>query len=73
MTDEIKSELSDECGHHCGVVTSGLTNRHVGHCSCGECHGRTDTLPVSGYVPTPNGAGKPSDELKSDIREGFGD
>lgn len=31
--------LGADCGHHCGVLTSGRTNRHVGHCPCSDCHG----------------------------------
>lgn len=31
--------LEKNCGHHCGVITTGGTNRHVGHCNCHECHG----------------------------------
>lgn len=30
--------LSDSCGHHCGIVLSGLTHKHEGHCECVECH-----------------------------------
>ena len=31
--------LGPECGHHCGVLTSGGTNKHVGHCPKNCCHG----------------------------------
>lgn len=30
--------LSPECGHHCGVITVGHSDRHAGHCPCQECH-----------------------------------
>lgn len=40
LDDEGKyiGSLSDDCGHHCGIITTG-SSRHVGHCNCKECHG----------------------------------
>jgi len=31
--------LGPDCGHHCGVITVGLTDQHIAHCNCEECHG----------------------------------
>lgn len=31
--------LNDNCGHHCGIITSGSIT-HEKHCICIECHGR---------------------------------
>lgn len=43
-------ELGPECGHHCGVITVGHHDKHVGHCDCPECHGE---IRASDYeVPT---------------------
>lgn len=42
MTADDGSEvgsLGKDCGHHCGVITTGGTNKHTGHCNCRECHG----------------------------------
>jgi len=44
-------ELTSDCGHHCGVATS-TDVRTVGHCSCGECHGRPMGPIVSTKVAT---------------------
>lgn len=29
--------LSPECGHHCGVIMTGLVQKKA-HCNCPECH-----------------------------------
>lgn len=42
MMEETKPVLTDECGHHCGVITVGHGVQHIGHCHCPECH---DTQP----------------------------
>lgn len=39
MTEQPKEEfkdLTDDCGHHCGKVTTGGKVKHVGHCE--SCH-----------------------------------
>lgn len=50
---EETSELSEACGPHCGVITTGKT-KHVGHCQCTElCHGRytlKDAHRLRGFV-----------------------
>ena len=30
--------LGKDCGHHCGAITVGNAQSHVGHCNCPECH-----------------------------------
>lgn len=35
--EEFVSQLTDKCGHHCGVQQIGKATR-VGHCPCSECH-----------------------------------
>lgn len=37
-------ELGPECGHHCGVITVGGRDHHIGHCSCDECHGKLNLI-----------------------------
>lgn len=36
---ENTGKLGADCGHHCGVITVGGNDQHVGHCNCPECHG----------------------------------
>jgi len=36
--------LGPECGHHCGVITVGHSDEHVGHCHCKECHGDVSAI-----------------------------
>lgn len=59
------SDLSELCGHHCGVVTTGKA-KHVGHCDCPECHGNSEEevitmyagdLPVASFKCNPNELG----------------
>jgi hypothetical protein len=41
VVPQMVSPLSPACGHHCGVTNfDGSAHTHVGHCPCGECHGR---------------------------------
>lgn len=51
---EEQLELTDACGPHCGVITTGKT-KHVGHCQCEElCHGRkTISEVVDVFVSNP--------------------
>lgn len=56
------SDLTSECGPHCGVQTVGKT-KHVGHCQCIVlCHGRRKIK-----IPTDirlSGESKPYSALK---------
>lgn len=36
--------LGPDCGHHCGVITTGLTDQKQAHCPCPECHSETAIL-----------------------------
>lgn len=46
--EKSKGSLGPECGHHCGVITTG-SHAHKGHCGCPECH---NTNVVKGELPT---------------------
>lgn len=35
--EEIGS-LGPDCGHHCGVITVGVSHKMERHCPCRECH-----------------------------------
>jgi hypothetical protein len=51
-------ELSVYCGHHCGVITVGGKDKHIGHCACPECH---DNVRIGGeQVPVVEGRDYPA-------------
>lgn len=44
-------KLGPHCGHHCGIITVGGNDQHIGHCPCEECHaGPFRLVPNTGIV-----------------------
>ena len=59
--EKSKGKLGQECGHHCGVITTGA-HAHEGHCSCKECH---NTAPITSDLPSEFTMGQGGMDLRS--------
>jgi hypothetical protein len=42
-------KLSEDCGHHCGIIPTAPGYTHENHCNCADCH---DGTALVSEIPT---------------------